>query len=107
MGNTEDEQIGEAGKECGLGQFILETEASLGSADGEVQLAYGLWFWNSGEKSEPRETELDLKKQREIKKQMKKTDIAGNETFLIILGNLTFFFFLTFYFELLISRVAR
>jgi len=91
-GGTVDEQIREAGKECGLGQFILETEASLGSADGEVQLAYGLWFWNSGEKSEPRETELDLKKQREIKKQMKKTDIAGNETFLIILGNLTFFF---------------
>ena len=32
VGNTEDKQIGEAGTECGLGQFILETEASLGSA---------------------------------------------------------------------------
>ena len=58
--------------ECGLGQFILETGVSLGSADGEVQLACGLWFWNSGEKSEPREIEPDLKKQTETKKQMKK-----------------------------------
>lgn len=51
-GTPEEEQIREASKEYGLGQF--ETKASLGPAVGDVQLADGIRFWNSGEKSEPK-----------------------------------------------------
>lgn len=54
------------------GTIYFGDRGVFGICKGEVQLVCGLWFWKSGEKSEPRETELDLKKQRETKKQTKK-----------------------------------
>ena len=91
--------VGDGGIFGTWGQW--ETEASLGLAGRDVQLADGARSRNSGGKLEPKRNRAGSERTKMKKETHAKTHIAGNQTFLILLQNLTL------YFELLLLRLTR